>query len=59
MEQTFADLYTARRQSTRGLFGFVLWIFLETAAGIVRERVLQSSIKGTRSLTVAVLIGFT
>jgi hypothetical protein len=34
MQQTFNDLCRERR---RGLFGFVLWMFAETAAGIIRE----------------------
>jgi hypothetical protein len=41
MEQTFNDLYNERkRQKEQGLFGFVLWMFIETARGIIRERVL-------------------
>ncbi len=39
MQQTFDDLYRERkRQSAQGWFGFVLWLFLETAIGIFRER---------------------
>jgi hypothetical protein len=41
MEQTFSDLYNERKRQTEGrLFGFVLWMFLETAIGIFRERLL-------------------
>jgi len=41
MEQTFNDLYKERKhQTSRGLSGFVLWIFIETAIGIVREHLL-------------------
>jgi hypothetical protein len=41
MEQTFNDLYHERqRQTKRGLFGFVIWMFAETAIGIVKEYVL-------------------
>lgn len=41
MEQTFNDLYNERkRQKEQGLFGFVLWMFIETARGIIQERVL-------------------
>jgi hypothetical protein len=39
MQQTFNDLYK-ERQTEGGLFGFVLWTFIETAIGIVREHVL-------------------
>lgn len=42
MQQTFDDLYHERqRQAAPGVFGFVLWLFLETAIGIFRERLLQ------------------
>ena len=41
MQQTFNDLYNERkRQTERGLLGFVLWMFVETCAGVVREHVL-------------------
>jgi hypothetical protein len=41
MEQTFNDLYNERKQQAEGgLFGFVLWMFVETAIGIVREHSL-------------------
>lgn len=39
MQQTFNDLYR-ERQTKRGWFGFMLWTFVETALGIVREHVL-------------------
>jgi hypothetical protein len=42
MQQTFNDLYSERkRQTDQGLFGFVLWLFVETAIGILQERVLS------------------
>ncbi|MEO5888463.1 MAG: hypothetical protein ABIQ77_12460, partial [Anaerolineales bacterium] len=38
MQQTFIDLYKERKQQAeQGLFGFVLWTFIETAIGIFRE----------------------
>jgi MFS family permease len=37
MEQTFNDLCREREQAGDGLFGFVLWMFAETSAGIIRE----------------------
>jgi hypothetical protein len=41
MEQTFNDLCNERkRQTERGLFGYVLWMFVETAIGIIKEHVL-------------------
>ena len=39
MEQTFNDLYK-ERQTEDGGSGFVLWMFVETTIGIVREHVL-------------------
>jgi hypothetical protein len=39
MEQTFNDLYKERQAKT-GQFSFVLWMFVETAVGVVREHVL-------------------
>jgi|SRR5687767_10941016 len=41
MEQSFNDLYNERkRHKDRGLFSSVLWIFVETAVGIFKERLL-------------------
>ena len=41
MEQTFNDRFNERKQQTeRGLFRFVLGMFVETAGGIIRERTL-------------------
>ena len=39
LEQTFNDLYR-ERQAKPGRFRFVLWTFIDTALGIVREHVL-------------------
>jgi len=45
IEQTFNDLYHERkRQTEQGVFGFVLWLFLETVIGIVREHLLLISL---------------
>jgi hypothetical protein len=38
MEQTFNDLCRERAESGEGLRGFVLWMFVETSAGIIREK---------------------
>lgn len=38
MEQTFSDLLRERAEEDRGLFGCALWMFVETSAGIVREK---------------------
>jgi hypothetical protein len=63
MEQTFNDLCNERkRQSAHGWFRFILWTFIETAMGILREHVLR--IKGAMMNTLltipisAVVISF-
>ncbi len=38
MEQTFNDLCRERASAEEGLSGFVLWMFIETSAGIIREK---------------------
>lgn len=41
MQQTFNELYNERkRQTEQGLFGFVLWMFVETGVGIIKEHVV-------------------
>jgi len=41
MQQTFNDLYNEQKQKPgQGLFGFMLWMFTETAMGITREHIL-------------------
>lgn len=37
MEQTFNDLLRERAEVEKGLFGFAVWMFVETFAGAVRE----------------------
>src|SRR5215813_3905951 len=37
MEQTFNDLCRERVKAGKGLLAFVVWMFVETGAGIVRE----------------------
>jgi hypothetical protein len=44
MEQTFADLCN-ERQTSGQLFGFVLWTFAETSAGIIRENLELNQMK--------------
>lgn len=38
MEQTFSDLLHERSETQGGLFGYALWLFVETSTGILRER---------------------
>jgi len=42
MEQSFNDVCNEQKRQTKsGWLGFVLWMFIETAIGIVREHLLQ------------------
>ena len=40
MEQTFNDLYRERHEAGSGLFGFVIWAFVDTLAGIIKENMI-------------------
>jgi hypothetical protein len=40
MAQTFNDLLHEQAEEEKGLFGFALWLFAETFAGIVRENMV-------------------
>ena len=44
MEQTFNDLCRERYKSGGGLFGFVLWTFIDTLAGIIKENIEKENI---------------
>ena len=44
MEQTFNDLCRERRDAKGGLFGFVLWMFVETSAGIIKENLREGNV---------------
>ncbi|MEP0811363.1 hypothetical protein NC996_19140 [Trichocoleus sp. ST-U2] len=39
MKQTFTDLLRERAEEGQGLFGYALWLFVETSAGIMRENI--------------------
>ncbi len=55
MEQTFNDLCNERKEQTEYRWsGFVLWIFIETAVGIVREHVLSIAEGATMKNTLAI-----
>jgi hypothetical protein len=63
MEQTFNDLWTEKQQTKQALFGFVVWIFIETAIGIFREHLLRMSLGAImkaflQALGVSALLGF-
>ena len=44
MEHTFSDLLRERRDAEGGLFAFALWMFVETAAGIVMHNITKRRI---------------
>lgn len=55
MEQTFDDLCNARRQQGQyRWYGFILWIFVETAIGIVKEHVRLLTEGDTMKNTLAI-----
>jgi hypothetical protein len=57
MEQTFKDLCNEwKRETKQGRFAFVLWMFIETAIGVFRERLVLIS-KGDIMLTILKTIG--
>ena len=57
MEQTFDHLLNERQHTKQALFGFILWTFIETAIGILREHlsllspgeIMQTMLKTTGS----------
>jgi hypothetical protein len=54
MEQTFNDLCSQRKQQAEYRWaGFVLWVFVETAIGIIREHVLLLTEGATMKNTLA------
>lgn len=55
MAQTFHDLCRARSRAGRPLFGFALWIFFETLAGIVRENITPMNQLARTMLRVALV----
>lgn len=64
MQQTFDDLYNERQRQTKmGVFGFVLWMFLDTVVAILSER-LQLMAEGEimhitfKNIASSVLTGF-
>jgi hypothetical protein len=53
LEQTFHDLCRERSNAERGLFGFALWIFLETLVGIIMENATRMTQMSKTILRVA------
>jgi hypothetical protein len=57
MEQTFHDLCRERAGAGKGLSGFVLWMFVETFAGILRENGRAVVVQHNRLVRIAVVTG--
>ena len=55
MAQTFQDLCRERRAAGRGLSGLALWVFFETLAGTVKERITRMTQPGKTVLRVALV----
>ena len=61
MEQTFCDMCSAHASTGRGLFGFALWLWVETVGGIMNEHmglliVRHNGIVRATLVTVGVLL---
>jgi hypothetical protein len=56
MEQTFNDLLRERAAGNGSFFGFSLWIFVETFAGIVRENVTSMMMQNTSRFIVWAIV---
>jgi hypothetical protein len=56
MEQTFNDVCRERAKAGKGLLGFVLWVFVETLTGIIREN-LAIHIMQKKIVRIAIVVG--
>jgi hypothetical protein len=56
MEQTFGNLCRERREAGDGLFGFVLWMFVETSVGMIRENMTFMIMQNTKRLIVWAIV---
>jgi hypothetical protein len=59
MEQTFNDLCRERAEAGDGLVGLVLWMFAETATGIVRENGRSIVMQNKSMIHIALVTGCT
>lgn len=56
IEQTFNDLLRERAEEERGLFGCALWMFVETSAGMIRERMTVTTMRNKRLIGIVLAI---
>jgi hypothetical protein len=57
MEQTFNDLCLERVRAGKGLAGFILWMFVETSAGIIKENGRSLIMQNKSILRIALVTG--
>ncbi|MBK8430704.1 MAG: hypothetical protein IPL28_05195, partial [Chloroflexi bacterium] len=50
MAQTFTDILHEHAQHKKGLFGPVLWMFIETFAEIMRENMTRMTMKNNKNI---------
>ena len=55
MDQTFHDLCRERSKTGKGLLGFVIWVYVETFAGIVRENARVTMMQNKNVVRIAVV----
>ena len=58
MEQTFNDLLRERAEEERRLLGCALWMFVETAAGIMRENMAFIIMRHKNTIRIALATAF-
>ena len=58
MEQTFNDLCRERQEAGEGLFALALWVFAETSAGIMRERITMIMIPNKNVIRIVLVTAF-
>jgi hypothetical protein len=57
MVQMFGDLYRERKRENRNLFTFIIWVFFETAKGIIKENITFMIMQNTkRRLTLLTVV---
>src|SRR3989337_3493437 len=58
MEQTFNDLLRERAEKEERLFGFALWMFVETFAGTMRENATVIMVQKKALVRIALATAF-
>jgi hypothetical protein len=58
MEQTFNDLLRERAGEKRGLFGYALWMFVDTSVGIIKENSTLITIRQKNMIRIVLATAF-